>query len=266
MTRARIPPSHAVLLALLLLGGAGRAHALHTQVVDRDGERYTLVELDLAQDRLELRWTGDEGKPLGGVEGARAWAQAHGRTLEFVTNAGIYDRELRPLGLHIEDGQQRRRLNTVRLPGTVGNFSMQPNGVFYIDQTGHAGVLSTEAWQRQPPLARIASQSGPMLLVEGQVNASFDAASRSTKIRSGVCAPDPRHVVFAISHAPVSFHRFASMLRDTAHCRDALFLDGSLSQIWTRTGGYVGAPAPQLKPWVGMFLVLAPPAAASVTR
>ena len=228
--------------------------------VAHGSDRYTLVELDLAHDTLELRWQDGAGKALASIEGLRAWGAAQGRTLEFATNAGIYDRELRPLGLHIEDGQQWRRLNTVRLPGTVGNFSMQPNGVFYVDEAGNAGVMSTQAWQQRPPAARIASQSGPMLLIDGQINAGFAAGSTSHKIRSGVCAPSPHRVVFAISEGAVSFHRFASMLRDDAGCRDALFLDGTLSQLWTRQTGYVGAAMPQLKPYVGMFAVFAPAA------
>ncbi len=248
----------AVLACLL----AAPAPGFELRRVAHGADRYVLVELDLDHDALELRWQDGAGKSLGSIESLRAWGAARGRTLQFATNAGIYDRELRPLGLHVEDGSERRRLNTVRLPGTVGNFSMQPNGVFYVDEAGNAGVMTTQAWQARPIPARIASQSGPMLLVDGEVNPSFDPASTSRKIRSGVCAPSPRRVVFAISEVAVSFHRFASMLREDAACRDALFLDGTLSQLWTRETGYVGAAAPQLKPYVGMFAVFAPAAAA----
>jgi len=248
-----------VIAAVLLF--ASPAHALDTREVDDGEDRFDLVELDLAHDRLELHWQGDGGQVLASIEGLRAWGRAHDRELLFAANAGIYDRDFKPLGLHVEDGVTRRALNTARPRGASGNFSMQPNGVFYVDRAGNAGVMTTQAWQARAPDARIASQSGPMLVVDGEINPAFDSASQSEKIRSGVCAPSPRKVVFAVSETPVTFHRFASLLRDEAGCRDALFLDGTLSQLWTQDTGYVGAPAVMLKPYVGMFAVFGDKAA-----
>lgn len=234
---------------------APSARALDTREVADGDDRFDLVELDLARDRLELHWQDEAGQALASIEGLRAWGRAHGRELLFAANAGIYDREFKPLGLHVEDGATRRALNTAKPRGTSGNFSLQPNGVFYVDRAGNAGVMTTERWQQRTPDARIASQSGPMLVIDGEVNAAFDSASQSEKIRSGVCAPSPRRVVFAVSETPVTFHRFASLLRDDAGCHDALFLDGTLSQLWTQQTGYAGAPAVMLKPYVGMFAV-----------
>lgn len=237
------------------LFAASTAFALETKQANVGDDTFDLVELDLAHDTLELRWQDDAGKALASIERLRAWGAAHGRELVFAANAGIYDREFKPLGLHVEDGVARRALNTVQPRGTSGNFSMQPNGVFYVDRAGNAGVMTTAQWRQRAIDARIASQSGPMLVIDGEINATFDAGSQSEKIRSGVCAPSPRKVVFAVSETPVTFHRFASLLRDEVGCRDALFLDGTLSQLWTRATGYVGAPAVMLKPYVGMFAV-----------
>lgn len=239
------------------------ARALDTREVDDGEDRFDLVELDLAHDRLELHWQDEAGKALASIEGLRTWGRAHDRELLFAANAGIYDREFKPLGLYVEEGVTRRALNAAKPRGTSGNFSLQPNGVFYVDRAGNAGVMTTERWQQRAPDARIASQSGPMLVIDGEVNAAFDAESQSEKIRSGVCAPSPRRVVFAVSETPVTFHRFASLLRDDAGCRDALFLDGTLSQLWTQQTGYVGAPAMMLKPYVGMFAVFGDKAAKS---
>lgn len=253
LSNARAPLAIAACLMAML--SASPALALGTRQVDDGEDRFDLVELDLAHDRLELHWQDDAGHALASIEGLRAWGVAQGRELVFAANAGIYDREFKPLGLHVEEGVTRRALNTAKPRGASGNFSLQPNGVFYVDRAGNAGVMTTQAWQAQAPDTRIASQSGPMLLIDGQVNAAFDAASQSGKIRSGVCAPSPHRVVFAVSETPVTFHRFASLLRDEAGCRDALFLDGTLSQLWTQDTGYVGAPAVMLKPYVGMFAV-----------
>ena len=254
--RARL----AVAACLAVAFFAPSAQALDVREVDDAGERFELVQLDLAHDRLELHWQDDSGHALTSIEGLRAWAGARGRELVFAANAGIYDRAFKPLGLHVEEGVTRRALNTASPRGTIGNFSLQPNGVFYVDHAGNAGVMTTQAWQAHAPDARIASQSGPMLVVDGEVNAAFDSASQSEKIRSGVCAPSPHHVVFAVSETPVTFHRFASLMRDEAGCRDALFLDGTLSQLWTKQTGYVGAPAVMLKPYVGIFAVFGEPA------
>jgi uncharacterized protein YigE (DUF2233 family) len=75
-----------------------------------------------------------------------------------------------------------------------------------------------------------------------------------------VCARKPGLVEFAVSEAPVTFHAFARLFRDVLGCRDALYLDGTLSRIYTKDAGSFGAPEFMVKPYVGMFAVFAPPA------
>lgn len=251
-----------VLLCLALIGATATASAplaaLESRRVHEGGVDYAVVEIDLARERLDLVWKPAPDAPaFASVEALRSWSSAQGRELLFATNAGIYDTGFRPLGLHVEDGVVLRRLNTVRGDGRRGNFSMQPNGVFHVDASGRAGVVATAEWASAGVDARIASQSGPMLVVDGAINPLFQSSSTSRRLRSGVCAPSPRRVVFAISEAPVNFDAIARVFRDQLGCRDALYLDGTLSRLWTRADGYMPASS-VTKPYVGMFAVFAP--------
>lgn len=242
------------LLAIL----ARPAAALESRLLHAGDSDYRVVTLDLSRDALELRWRDADGKPYGSLDALRRLGEADGRPLLFATNAGIYDLEYRPLGLTIADGRTLRPLNNVRASaGSRGNFAMQPNGIFYVDKEGRAGVMRTSAWTRRGIDARMATQSGPMLVIDGEINPTFIEKSDSRKWRSGVCAPTPDRVVFAVSEMPVTFHAFARMLRDEVGCRDALYLDGSLSQIYTAADGYSGAPAVMVKPYAGMLAVFA---------
>jgi uncharacterized protein YigE (DUF2233 family) len=245
----------------LVLGlAATPVAALDTRTVRQDDASYRVVEVDLARDRLELHWKDDSGKPLASIEALRHWGDSQGRKLLFATNAGIYDHAFRPLGLHVEEGVTLRPLNTVRGNASRGNFAIPPNGVFHVDAAGNAGVVPTAQWRARGIDARWATQSGPMLVVDGEVNPNFDEASDSLKLRSGVCARDARDVVFAVSEVPVSFHAFGRLFRDAFGCRDALYLDGTLSRVWTRSNGYAGAAAMLVKPYAGMFAVFEAPA------
>jgi len=244
--------------ALFALAAAGPLAAAPTMRTVRAGTiDCRVVDVDLAADRLELHWKDEGDRAFGTVDRLREWGEGQGRTLQFAANAGIYDGQFRPLGLHVEDGRTLRPLNTARTGAGRGNFALPPNGVFYVDRAGHAGVVTTAQWQRRPADARLATQSGPMLVVDGDINPNFDVASDSLKWRSGVCAPTPGHALFAVSEAPVSFHAFAALFRDELGCRDALYLDGTLSRFWTPSGGYAGAAAVLVKPYAGMFAVFA---------
>ena len=237
------------------------AAALEVRTLRQDGAAYRVVEVDLGRERLELHWKDAAGKPLASIDGLRRWGESQGRSLLFATNAGIYDREFRPLGLHVEEGEALRPLNTVRGNASRGNFAIQPNGVFHVDEGGDAGIVPTLRWRARGVKARLATQSGPMLVIDGEINPNFDESSTSLKLRSGVCARTPHEVVFAVSEGPVSFHAFARLFRDGIGCRDALYLDGTLSRVWTQADGYAGAPAMVAKPYAGMFAVFAEPAA-----
>ena len=242
----------AVVLATLAPRGAV---ALESRMVHEGDADFRVVTLDLAHDALELDWLDADGRPYGSIDALRSAGAADARTLLFATNAGIYDREYRPLGLTIAGGKTLRPLNTTR--GRSGNFGMQPNGVFYVANDGHAGVVTTAAWRERGIDARVATQSGPMLVIDGALNGNFVEDSDSRKWRSGVCVAAGGAVVFAVSEVPVTFHAFARMFRDTLGCRDALYLDGTLSRIYTAADGYSGAPAVMVKPYAGMLAVFA---------
>ncbi|MET0232006.1 MAG: phosphodiester glycosidase family protein [Rhodanobacteraceae bacterium] len=231
----------------------GDAHALESRKVVADGAEYRVVTLDLSHETLELHWLDANGQAYANIETLKRAGESGGRVLAFATNAGIYDRENRPLGLTIADGTTLRPLNTTR--GRSGNFGIQPNGVFYVDRGGHAGVVTTAAWRERGIEARIATQSGPMLVVDGEINANFVEESESRKWRSGVCVPADGRVAFAVSESPVTFHAFARVFRDALGCRDALYLDGTLSRIWTRADGYSGAPAVMVRQYAAMLAV-----------
>src|SRR5262249_38936101 len=140
----------------------------------------------------------------------------------FATNAGMFDPALKPVGLYIEGGKELVRANT---RSGFGNFHMKPNGVFYLAGNA-AGILETGAYLKERPAADLATQSGPMLVINGRLHPRFDAKSTSLKPRNGVGIRDAHTVLFAISDGEVSFAAFARLFRNGLGCNNALFLDG----------------------------------------
>ncbi|MDF3982218.1 phosphodiester glycosidase family protein [Luteibacter sp. PPL201] len=240
----------------LAVGCSPAADAVDGHDVVFDSQSYFTVTVDTTRDDIEFYWRNpDTGQPFGGIEALKTWADGKGRPLLFATNAGIYDRDFKPLGLYVENGKTIVPLNLAHGNPRSGNFSLLPNGVFAVYDDGSAEVRTSEAFRAEGRKPRWATQSGPMLVIDGDINTQFDDGSDSMKWRSGVCATSPHEVVFAVSRAPVNFHTFARLFRDRLGCRDALFLDGTISQTFTPTAGYAGAPAFMTKPYAGMVAV-----------
>jgi uncharacterized protein YigE (DUF2233 family) len=250
------------LFALLpaLPGCTPKAQALDSRELAFAGQQYRVVHINLERERLDLHWRNpQDGQPFGSIESLRQWGEARGRRLLFAANAGIYDHKFAPLGLYVEDGKTLVPLNLAHGNPASGNFSLLPNGVFAIYPDGHAAVRTSAAFRDEGKAVQAATQSGPMLLIDGKLNGQFIDDSSSLKWRSGVCAPSPHEVVFAVSEAPVNFHTFGRLFRDELGCRDALYLDGSISQLYVDGEGYAGAPAFMVKPYAGIFAVFAKP-------
>jgi len=187
---------------------------------------FTVVRVDAA--RLRLFWQDDQGQPLRRLDRLAAWQKAQGRALTFGMNAGMYHADASPVGLLVIDG---RELSPLNLDDGQGNFFMKPNGVFLVTADG-ARVVDAVDYPAVKDGVRLATQSGPLLLKHGQVHPAFRPASASRYVRNGVCAQG-REAVFVISERPVTFHEFASFFLDELHCQDALYLDGSVSSLWS---------------------------------
>ena len=234
----------------------GRAQALDSSQLAFEGQNYRVVHINLKREQLDLYWHNPQGgQPFGSIESLRQGGEAHGRRLLFASNAGIYDRNFAPLGLYVEHGKTLVPLNLAHGNPASGNFSLLPNGVFAIYPDGHAAVRTSAAFKADGKAAQLATQSGPMLLIDGKLNEQFIDDSSSLKWRSGVCAKSAHEVIFAVSEAPVNFHTFGRLFRDKLGCRDALYLDGSISQFYIDGAGYAGAPAFMVKPYAGIFAV-----------
>jgi uncharacterized protein YigE (DUF2233 family) len=257
----RAPVVLILLFVLAMLAGCtARARAVDSDELAFEGQNYRVVRLDLRRHALTLHWRDPaSGQPFGSIDALRRWGEAGGQRLLFAANAGIYDKQFAPLGLYVENGKTLVPLNLIHGNPASGNFSLLPNGVFAVYPDGHAAVRTSADFKADGKPVQWASQSGPMLLIDGKLNPQFIGDSTSLKWRSGVCARSPHEVVFAVSEAPVNFHTFGRLFRDRIGCRDALYLDGSISQLYVDDEGYAGAPAFMVKPYAGIFAVFATP-------
>jgi uncharacterized protein YigE (DUF2233 family) len=193
-----------------------------------DGDKYAVCTFDPRRDEIRLFWNGSDGRPYGSLSALAEALKAKGETLVFAMNAGMFRQDQSPVGLYVEN---RRKLHDADTRSGATNFHMKPNGVFWIGD-GVAGVTETSRYLANPPAARYATQSGPMLVVDGKIHPKIRPNGTSLKIRNGVGACDGGVVVFAIAEEPVTFNAFARLFRDGLDCQNALFLDGSVSSLY----------------------------------
>jgi uncharacterized protein YigE (DUF2233 family) len=173
-------------------------------------------------------WRDGEGTPYRTFPALAEALEAQGLALGFAMNGGMYDENFAPIGLYVEEGRELATANTRTVTGApedIPNFYKKPNGVFFIGDAG-AGVLTTDEFLETRPPADFATQSGPMLVVDGDIHPAFIEGSTFREQRNGVGICGATTVRFAISEERVNFHDFARFFRDRLGCEDALFLDG----------------------------------------
>ncbi|HEX8189848.1 MAG TPA: phosphodiester glycosidase family protein [Pyrinomonadaceae bacterium] len=204
------------------------AEGLEVSCVTRNSAVFVVLRVDLRAALVRVLWKNSAGAPYGSLDEAR---RQIGDDLLALTNAGIYSRGHTPEGLHVEGGVTLSPLN---LNGGEGNFYWRPKGVFHVSDAG-AGITETEKFDASG--VREATQSGPLLVIDGEVNQSLKPDSRSLYVRNGVGVRSPEEVYVVISEGEVSLYDFASVFKEQLQCRDALYLDGCVSQAYLPAPG-----------------------------
>ncbi|WP_299683793.1 phosphodiester glycosidase family protein [uncultured Tateyamaria sp.] len=216
------------LLAALLLW-ATPALAATCEDVRYEGNSYTLCTVLPAQEELRLFLYDDDGAPYGQFSAIDRNLRADGARLGFAMNAGMYHDDRAPVGHYVEDGKEVMRVIPNAGPG---NFGLLPNGVLCL-RDGRADVFETLRFVETAPDCAYATQSGPMLVIDGALHPRFLVDSTSRYVRNGVgTTPDGQRAVFAISNNAVTFHEFGSLFRDHLDLPNALFLDGNISRLY----------------------------------
>ena len=193
--------------------------------IESAGVKFRVVRL--APTQVQLVWKNENGVPYRSFDQVQAAFAKQGKSVKFLMNAGIFEPGGIPSGLHIEGGKTLRPLNLADAPG---NFFLKPNGVCgftpegpFIGNSATWKATGKESW---------GIQSGPLLLIDGQRHPAFREESTSKLHRNGVGVDKEGRFVFAMtdkSHL-VNFWDFAGLFLKLG-CKNALFLDGDISQI-----------------------------------
>jgi uncharacterized protein YigE (DUF2233 family) len=196
--------------------------------ITNENQRYAVCNIDLSRYQIQLFWLDKTGQPFGSLGRFARAVDTPQQPLIIAMNAGMYHSDLSPVGLYVEHGQQLVRVNTA---GGPGNFHMKPNGIFFVSD-GTVGVMETSRFLRERPAVNFATQSGPMLVIDGHIHPRFSRQGQSRKIRNGVGVRDRNTVLLAVSDTEVSFSEFARLFRDRLGCPNALYFDGSISSLY----------------------------------
>jgi uncharacterized protein YigE (DUF2233 family) len=220
-----------LLVTLLLLSGRSVS----------DDDVFISYTVDTKKQDLQLFWKDDKNEVLRSIGNLKSWVEKKKRKLVFAMNGGMYKTDNSPLGLYIEKQKVLSRLNKA---SADGNFYLKPNGVFYIRTDNTPVICNTTSFTNDGKI-KYATQSGPMLVIDGKIHPEFKKGSVNVNIRNGVGILPGNKVVFAMSKGLVNFYDFADYFKRLG-CQNALYLDGFVSRTylpeknWIQTDGNFG--------------------------
>lgn len=193
-----------------------------------ENKSYVVCRANPAIDHIELFLNDADNKPYNRFYRLENALNTKGKTLAFAMNAGMYHADYSAVGLYIENGKELYPVSTKDGPG---NFHMKPNGIFFINN-GKAGVLNTDSFLALGLKPQLATQSGPMLVINNAIHHRFIPQSPYLEYRNGVGVTDEGEVIFIISEQKVNFDEMARFFRDKLKTPNALFFDGSISSLY----------------------------------
>lgn len=184
--------------------------------------------IDLKTSDIHFYYLDNKNKPLSNFSRLKSFVESQGKTLRFAMNGGMYLKDQSPQGLYIENG---KKINTINLKSSdYGNFYMKPNGVFGIDENQVPVIFNSLEYKSHTTL-KYATQSGPMLLNNGQMHPRFNKGSKNVHIRNGVGILPNGNLIFAMSKERINFYDFAMFFKEKG-CLNALYLDGFVSKLY----------------------------------
>ncbi len=190
---------------------------------------------------VALYWKNDKSVIFSNIGSLKNWLSKKNSELLFAMNAGMYKKDKSPQGLYIENGVQKVPIDTT---SAKGNFYLKPNGIFYLTVTNEAYVCKTEDFKYNKRV-KYATQSGPMLVIDGQIHKAFNKESTNLNIRNGVGVLPNNEILFVMSKKEINFYEFAEYFKKKG-CKNALYLDGFVSRAycpkakWIQTDGDFG--------------------------
>lgn len=197
--------------------------------------------VNLKTQDLQFYWKNDEGEVFKSIQNLKNYVEKQNLKLTFAMNGGMFKRDFSPQGLFIQNNKILMSLDTT---SGNGNFYLKPNGVFYITNDNFPVVCATSKFTNNGKI-KYATQSGPMLVIDGQIHAAFKEGSTNLNIRNGVGILPDNKVVFAMSKKEINFYDFAKFFQNLG-CKNALYLDGFVSRTylpekkWEQTDGNFG--------------------------
>lgn len=195
-------------------------------LINTKQDKIVYFEVNQSQ-KIKMFWKDEKGKSFIDFLNLKNNLESKKHKLVFAMNGGMFKKDFSPQGLYIENGIEKSSIDT---SNGEGNFYLKPNGIFYLDKKNTPRIVITPDFKNLGNI-KYASQSGPMLVVKGEINALFQEKSKNLNIRNGVGILPNGNAIFAISKEEVNFYEFAKFFKDRG-CREALYLDGFVSRMY----------------------------------
>ena len=182
---------------------------------------------DPAKHRIE---TYAQPKPgSGGADVVDAYMPALESEEVFMVNGGMVDEGQDPLGYFVRGGERLGELN--RGDGE-GNFYLKPNGVFFGTGDSWRVLTSDRFYSTVSDRPQFGTQSGPMLVIDGELHPEIAEDGPSQAIRSAVGIDSDGKAHFVLSTEPLSFGKLARYYRDELKVENALTLGTTRSALY----------------------------------
>ncbi len=207
----------------------------------KNEEDFVIFKANPKLENISFYWKDDNGLILKNIDNLKKKVEVDKKNLKFAMNGGMFEINNFPKGLYIENFKILNKIDTL---SGEGNFYLNPNGIFYLTKNNSAEIIETRNFKHNSEI-RYATQSGPILLVNKEINPIFTKNSKNLNIRNGVGILEDGKVVFIMSKKEINFYNFASIFKEIG-CTKALYLDGFVSRTyypkekWIQKGGNFG--------------------------